>query len=200
MIQNGSSIYYPVVEEGVTWETARKGLPGKLAFSIVNDGKINFQEGNAVRMKYGGQNVFYGFVFAKKRNKGNTIGVVAYDQLRYLKNKDTYVYTNKTASDLIKMISTDFKLNIGIIENTTYTIASRVEDNKALVDMIQNALDLTLDNKKKIYVLHDDFGKLTLKDVESMKLNLMIDEEAAEDFDYTSSIDGQTFKIGRAHV
>jgi len=193
VIQNGSNVYYPIVEEGVTWETARKGIPGRLAFSIVNDGKINFQEGNAVRMKYGDQNVFYGFVFSKKRNKGNTIGVIAYDQLRYLKNKDTYVYTNKTASDLVRMLATDFKLNTGTIENTTYIIASRVEDNKPLVDMIQNALDLTLENKKKIYVLYDDFGKLALKDVESMKLNLMIDEEAAEDFDYTSSIDGQTF-------
>lgn len=193
IIQNGSNIYYPVVEEGITWETARKGLPGKLTFNVINDGKINFQEGNAVRMIFNGENVFYGFVFSKKRNKQNIIGVTAYDQIRYLKNKDTYVYTNKTASDLLKMIATDFRLNTGTLENTSYIIASRVEDNKALIDMIQNALDLTLENKKKMYILYDDFGKLTLKDVESMKLNILIDEEAAEDFDYTSSIDGETY-------
>lgn len=193
IIQNGSTIYYPVVEEGITWETARKGLPGKLTFSIVNDGKINFQEGNAVRLIYDGQKVFYGFVFKKKRGKENIIHVTAYDQLRYLLNKDTYVYTNKTASDLVRMLATDFRLNTGIIENTAYVIASRVEDNKTLIDMIQNALDLTLENRKKLYVLYDNFGKLTLKDVESMKLNILIDEEAAEDFDYTSSIDGETY-------
>lgn len=193
IIQNGSNIYYPVIEEGITWETARKGLPGKLTFNVINDGKINFQEGNAVRLTFNGENVFYGFVFSKKRNKQNIIGVTAYDQIRYLKNKDTYVYTNKTASDLLKMIATDFRLNTGTLENTSYIIASRVEDNKALIDMIQNALDLTLENKKKMYILYDDFGKLTLKDVESMKLNIMIDEEAAEDFDYTSSIDGETY-------
>lgn len=193
IIQNGSTIYYPIVEEGITWETVRKGVPGKLTFTVVKDGTLNFQEGNAVRLKVDGQNVFYGFVFTKKRDKGNTIDVVAYDQLRYLKNKDTYVYTNKTASDLVKMIAADFKLNIGTIENTPYIIASRVEDNKTLFDMIQNALDLTLENKKQMYVLYDDFGKLSLKNVESMKLDLLIDDETAEDYSYTSTIDNNTY-------
>ncbi len=78
------------------------------------------------------------------------------------------------------------KLNVGTIEDTGYIIASRVEDNKTLFDIIQNALDLTLQNRKKLYVLYDDFGKLTLKNVESMKLNLMIDDETAENYSYTS--------------
>jgi len=193
IIQNGSNIYYPVVEEGITWETTRKGVPGILNFTVVKDEVLNFQEGNAVRLKVDGNNAFYGFVFKKERDKGNTIQVTAYDQLRYLKNKDTYVYTNKTASDVVKMIAADFKLNVGTIEDTEYIIASRVEDNKTLFDIIQNALDLTLQNRKKLYVLYDDFGKLTLKNVESMKLNLMIDDETAENYSYISSIDGETY-------
>jgi len=186
-------MYYPVIEEGISWETARKGIPGKLTFKVVKDSTLNFQEGNAVRMKSNDENVFYGFVFTKGHDKGNTIDVVAYDQLRYFKNKDTYVYTNKTASDVVKMLAADFKLNTGTIENTAYTIASRVEDNKTLFDIVQNALDLTLDNKKKMYVLYDNFGKLELKNIESMKLNILIDEETGEDFGYTSSIDGETY-------
>ena len=45
LIQNGSKIYYPIVEDKVklTWE--RKGTPGKLEFTVVKDGIINFQEG-----------------------------------------------------------------------------------------------------------------------------------------------------------
>lgn len=193
IIQNDSNIYHPVVEEGITWETTRKGVPGVLNFTVVKDGVLNFQEGNAVRLKVNGNNVFYGFVFKKERDKGNIIRVTAYDQLRYLKNKDTYVYANKTASDVVKMIAADFKLNVGTIEDTEYIIASRVEDNKTLFDIIQNALDLTLQNRKKLYILYDDFGKLTLKNVESMKLNLMIDDETAENYSYTSSIDGETY-------
>ncbi len=44
-----------------------------------------------------------------------------------------------------------------------------------------------------MYVLYDDFGKLTLKNVENMKLNILIDEETGENFDYTSSIDDNTY-------
>lgn len=193
LIQNGSTVYEPVVEGSIKWETDRKGQPGKLTFSVVPDGIINFQEGNSVSFKVDDLKVFYGFVFKKERDKNGIIKVTAYDQLRYLKNKDTYVYSNKTAGELIQMIAADFNLRTGTLEDTGFKIASRVEDNKSLMEMIQNALDLTLQGKNKLYVLFDDFGSITLKNVESMKLNLLIDDEAAENFKYQSSIDGETY-------
>ena len=186
-------MFSPIVQEGITWSTERKGCPGELQFKVVKDDTIAFQEGDAVRLKVNGANVFYGFVFQKKRSKDHIITVTAYDQLRYLKNKDTYVYENKTAGELIKMIATDFKLQTGTIENTEFKIASRIEENTSLFDMIQNALDLTLENKKCMYVMYDDFGKITLKSLNNMRLNLLIDEETGENFEYTSSINEQTY-------
>jgi len=41
--------------------------------------------------------------------------------------------------------------------------------------------------------MYDDFGKVTLKGLDNMRLNLLIDEETGENFDYTSSIDDQTY-------
>lgn len=192
-IQNGTKLYTSLVEEGITWETTRKGVPGKLEFSVVKDQVLSFQEGNIVRLQVDETDVFYGFVFTKTRNKDGTIKVTAYDQLRYLKNKDTYNYENMTASELLKKIAGDFLLKTGVIENTAYVIKHRLEDNKTLFDIIQTALDLTLQNTKKMYVLYDDFGKLTLKSMESMKLPLLINKNTAEDFDYSSSIDGETY-------
>lgn len=193
IIQNGEKLMMPAVEEGIVWETARKGVPGKLTFKVVQDKDLIFEEGNAVSFKKDGRNIFYGFIFTKKRSNDGLINVTAYDQLRYLKNKDTYVYENKTASEFIKMVAADFRLNTGTMEDTAYKIASRSEDNKTLFDMFQNALDLTLENKKKMYVLYDNFGKLTLKNIESMKLNILLDEETGENFEYTSSIDSNTY-------
>ena len=193
LIQNGSKVYAPIVQEGIAWDTERKGSPGKLTFTVIKDQNISFTEGNPVRLVVDGVKIFYGFIFSKKRDKQQNITVTAYDQLRYLKNKDTYVYTNKTASDFIKMVANDYNLNLGTVENTSYIIASRVEDNTALIDMIQNALDLELTNKKTMYVLYDDFGKLSLKALERMKVGVVIDEETGENFDYTSTIDSQTY-------
>ena len=196
LIQHGNKVLSPIVQEGITWTTERKGCPGELQFDVVKDdvvSSIGFQEGDAVRLKVNGANVFYGFIFKKKRSKDHIITVTAYDQLRYLKNKDTYVYENKTASEFIKMIATDFKLQTGMIEDTGFKIASRVEENTTLFDMIQNALDVTLQNQKKMYIMFDDFGKITLKSLDNMRLNLLINEETGENFDYTSSIDDQTY-------
>lgn len=193
LIQQGNKVFSPIIQEGITWATERKGCPGELQFKVVKDDVISFSEGNPVRLKINGSDVFYGFVFKKKRSKDQIITVTAYDQLRYFKNKDTYVYENKTASEFVRMIATDFKLQTGTIESTGFKIASRIEENTSLFDMVQNALDLTLENKKQMYVLYDDFGKITLKSLDSMGLNLLIDEETGENFDYTSSIDDQTY-------
>lgn len=193
LIQNGSTVYEPVVEEDVTWQTERKSVPGEFTFKVLKDDAINFQEGNPIRFSLGSTKAFYGFVWDKERSKDKLIKVTCYDQLRYFKYKDTYVYKNKTAGDVVQMIAKDFQLNTGTIEYTDYIIPSRVEDNKTLFDVAQNAIDLTLQNKKELYVLYDDFGKITLKNIERMKLGLIIDEETGENYTYKSSIGEQTY-------
>lgn len=193
IIQNEDTIYIPLIEDSITWKTERKGYAGQLDFKVLDDGNIKIEEGNAVRFKVGDNHIFYGFIFILKHDKENIISVTAYDQLRYFKNKDTYVYTNKTASEFIRMIADDFELRCGEIEDTEFKIQSRVEENTTLFDMVQNALDITLENKKEMYVLYDDFGKITLKNISSMGLDILIDEETAENFDYSSSIDSDTY-------
>ena len=193
LIQHGDKVFIPVVQEGITWSTERKGCPGELKFKVVKDDIISFTEGDAVRLKVNGQNVFYGFIFKKQRDKEQIITVTAYDQLRYLKNKDTIVYENKTAGELIQMIAKDYMMQTGTIEDTGFKIKSRVEENTSLFDMIQNALDMTLENQKYMYVMYDDFGKIALKGLDNMRLNLLIVEETGENFDYTSSIDSNTY-------
>ena len=88
-IQHNSTIQFPVVKEGARLTLERKGTPGKLEFTVVKGPGLNFAEGDPVKLTVNGTAMFYGFVFKKKRDKGGTIDVVAYDQLRYLKNKDT---------------------------------------------------------------------------------------------------------------
>lgn len=193
LIQNANQVYMPVIEEGISWSTERKGVPGTLAFNVLADSTLNITEGNGVRLKVNDVGVFYGFIFIKKTKKDGVISITAYDQLRYLKNKDTYVYENKKASEVIQMLARDFELQTGIIEDTGYIIPTRTEQNATLFDITQTALDLTLQHTKEMFVLFDDFGSIALKNISSMMLNLLIDEETGENFDYTSSIDSATY-------
>lgn len=192
-IINGDTAYEPVIVGEVNWSTERFGSPGKLTFEAVKDGTLNFQEGNAVELRVDGVDIFFGYVFEKKRGKGKTISVTAYDQLRYLKNKDVKQFENKKASEIIKAIAANFSLDCGDIADTGWVIESLIEDDKTLFDTIEEALFQTLTNTKVMYVLYDDFGKLTLKNVESMRLDILMTDETAEDFQYSTSIDSETY-------
>lgn len=199
VIENKGTLYSPLIEEEIKWTTARQGSPGKLEFNVLKDELINFQEGNPVYFKVDDNNVFFGFVWEKKRGKEQIISVTAYDQLRYLKYKDTYVYSKKKASDIVKMIAADQGLKVGDIEDTGYIIQQRIRDNETFFDIIYDALQLTFDNTKKMYCLYDDFGKLALKNIESMRLDLIIGEDTAEDFDYSTSLDDVYNKVKLAY-
>lgn len=191
-IQNGQSVYEPVVQGSINWETQRKGQPGKCSFTIIPDSKLHIEEGNAVRLDVNGKSVFFGFIFERSWNSDGQMKVTAYDQLRYLKNTDSYNYTNLSTGEVILMIARDYNLKTGTLIDTGHKI-SRNRPDKTLIDIILDSLDLTLIHTGKIYVLYDDAGSLTLNDVENMKLDIMIDGSTAQDYDFKISVDSDTY-------
>lgn len=186
--------FAPLVIAPALWTTVRRGSPGKLTFAMLWDKRTDISEGAAVALSAGEKILFFGYVFSMERNKEGEIFVTCYDQLRYLKNKDTYIYENKTAGQLLRMIAADFGLKTGEISSTGYSIPYRVEENVTLMDMIENALDITCQNTGESYVLFDDGGKLCLKNVKEMQVKkglgfLVFDERSGEDYSLASSID-----------
>lgn len=193
MVQNGKKFFEVPVKEGmkITWE--RKGSPGKMTFTAKYDKKFKIVEGNAVTVSVDGTNFFFGFVFTRQMSKDGMMQYTVYDQLRYLKNKDTMVYTKRRADEVIKKIAEKFNLKCGTLANTGHKL-SAIEDNTTLFDIIQNALDDTLMTKNKVYVLYDKVGKLTLTEISKMKVNAcLVDEETGEGFTYKTSIDTDVY-------
>lgn len=189
LIKNGKNLFTIPVKDGmkVIWE--RKGTPGKLTFETKYEKDYKIVEGNSVLVTVDGVKFFYGFVFSRQMSKDGIMSYTVYDQLRYLKNKDTLIYKNKSADQVIKMIAERFNLNCGKLASTAYKM-SAVEDDTTLFDMIQNALDNTLMVKNKVYVFYDQVGKLRLTNVADMKVNdCLIDEETGQDFTYKTTID-----------
>ena len=197
-IQNDRTVYEPVVGGSISWEMERKGQPGKCSFTLIPDDVLKIEEGNAVRLDVNGTPVFFGFIFERGWGSEGLVNVTAYDQLRYLKNKKSYNYTGLTAGEVIRMIAGDFHLQTGELADTGWML-ERNEKNSTLFDVILNALDLTMIRTGKIYVLYDDVGKLTLKNVEDMKLDIVIDETTAQDYDFKISIDSSTYNQIRVY-
>lgn len=192
LMQNGSTVFQPVLEGEILLEYERKGAPGKLTFTAVKDSKLKLSKGNSVRFRYNNQNVFFGYYFTRKREDDRCITLICYDQLRYLKNKDIRSYKKKTYSQLLKGIAKEYKLECGSIENTKYVIPARMEEG-TLLDILGNASDLTVTHTGRLYVLYDDFGKLALTHIEKMKLPILIDADTAESLEYEATIDANVY-------
>ena len=197
LIAHGAKLQTPPVLDGVEIEWQRSGQPGKMTFSVIKTKGLSFDMGDPVRFSVNGKPFFYGFVFEKTRTglEDKKVQVTVYDQIYYLtKNKDTYVFENQTAADIIRMLAEDFHLNLGSITATPLTFESLVMDNKSLYDMIAQALSLTTQATGQLYILYDKAGKLTLSSLAEMTLDCGITEETVGNtFDLKTTIAEDTY-------
>ncbi|WP_413778137.1 hydrolase [Caproicibacterium sp. XB1] len=190
--KNRGAWYQPSVCEGLTWETSRSGSPGVLTWDMYTNHVID--PGDEVRLTdFDTWKLFRGFVFTTQHGKDGKVKVTAYDQLRYLKNKDTYIYENWNAAQLIRKIASDYRLTCGDLADTGHVVKTYNGDNKTLFDIIGDALDAVLVEKNELYILWDDFGKLTLDNSHDLRIPILLTSGSAEDYDIQSSIDGETY-------
>ncbi|MDR1754241.1 MAG: hydrolase [Eubacterium sp.] len=193
LIENKSGkIFSPAIKEGVTL-ISKINAPAKLLFSAFADNLLDISEGNHVLFHVDGKKLFYGRIFSRRFDGDGFCSVVAYDLLRYFKNKNNYIYENKRASDVLKMLCGDLAINTGDIAETQYVIPRRTEISKTLWDIINTALALEREHKGEEYQLFADYDKICLKKTDDMALNILISEDNARALDYSLSIDENTF-------
>lgn len=183
----------PAVLDGLTIETHRKGQPGKLQFRSIQDEALTIEEGDIVQWKLGDTGIFQGIVFSRQLDRDGILSVTAYDQLRYLKNKQIYSSVGKTATEIIRELAADFQLTYGDLADTGYVIPRLRAGEQTLFDLMQTALDITTENTGSLYVLYDDCGKLTLKHQDDMQVDILIDGETAQNYTFRSDIDRDTY-------
>jgi len=195
LIQNSENEIFEISKsvEKVEYSTNRTGSPGKLTFSLINDAGLKFEEGNTVRFSVNGTPVFFGYIFVKIVNRWGQLSIVAYDQIRYLKANDSYVFTGATAGQVIQYIANQFNLKCGIIENTGYAIPSLIRENKSCLDIINYAVELTTRNTGKVFIFYDDAGFLSLRSAANLKSDAVIGQKSLlTEYDYKSEIDSGT--------
>jgi len=196
LIQNaqGKTFECSPITDKVEFTTNRTGAPGKLEFSVLKSGELSFHEGNPVRFSVDGKLVFFGYVFTKSKDRWGVISVTAYDQLRYLKSNESYVFSGMTAGQIIQQIANDFELEVGFIEDTGYAIPSLIKENKCCLDIINHAMQLTTLNNGKVYVFYDDAGKLSLRKCEDLMSESIIGTKSLlTEYTYKTDIDSDTY-------
>ncbi len=114
----------------VSWATQRQGAPGRLEFDLLKGENASFAEGDQVLFSLGGKPCFQGYIFAKKKTEKGEIHTLCYDQLRYLRARQSYVFSGYTLAAVVKKIAADFGLKTGAIADSKYVIPSLLVDDQ----------------------------------------------------------------------
>ncbi len=193
LIDGDDKIYKPYVVGDIKVTRERTGAPGKMTFSYIDTEGMNISEGNAVAFRYRNNKVFFGYIFTLESDSDKEkICVTCYDQLRYFKNKDCFVYNAKYSDMLKNNICKKYGYKTGIIEDTEYKIPTRLEDG-SLFDICAQAASSTLLSKGKRFVLYDEFGEICLRSMDNMLLPILIDKDTAGKWTVKRSIDSEVY-------
>ena len=177
-----------------TWSGEVTGQPGRLEFELVRDGVLQFYEGSRIILQADGQDLFFGWVFSKSRKDNHTTKVIAYDQLRYLKNTDCYGFAQMTASDIFAKICADFQLRNHVVHSSQFVLPQKLYKDKTLANIIQDSMQLTLIHTQKWYMIRDNFGTLEFLDMSQLKTDLLLgDASLLLGYQYQTSIDDDTY-------
>lgn len=190
----GGMIEISGLVESCEWVTNRTGQPGKFTFTYLKDKDVTFTEGDVVRFSVDGQVQFYGWVFTRSETRWGEVSVTCYDRLRYLKANASYTFYAQSAGDILRQIAGDLQLDVGTVEDTGYKLPSLVEQDQTCLDILQTAIEQTLLNTGRIFVLYDDGQGLALQEAANMMSDVVIgDRSLLTDYTYTTDIDKQTY-------
>ncbi len=188
------------IVKGLSWKTSRIGKAGTVSFTLIKGSpfqttNFTYNNGDIVRVRVNDTNVFHGYIFSIDEGRDEAVKITAYDQIRYLMNTDTYVFTGVTATEVVQRIAKDFNLKLGTVVDTRYKIPTMPPaDGQKLLDIICNAITKTYDSTGRDYCLYDDFGALCLRGTDDVQLNLIIgDGSLMYDYEVKRSIDSDTY-------
>ena len=177
----------------VLWQTDIKNYPGSLKFSIILNDNIQISNGDKVCFTYNKDKIFCGYIFSMTFLQDNIVNIVAYDQIRYLKNQNTEIYENMKASEIFSKICKSYGLYTGEIDITSYTIPFLSSYNSTLLGVLQKALEIEEANTGDSFIIYDDFGMLTLKNTKSNLVPAIISRDNSKEFTYLREIDSDTY-------
>lgn len=194
VIVNNNVDVTPFVESiNISGDTTKFNRSLSLKMIGTEDGRNRaflIDEGDSIAFKYENKIRFIGVVFAQSITSKGDFSITAYDSNVYLaKSTDTRIFKNKKASEIIRILATDFGIPVGSIADTGYIIPYLRLSNLTLYDMVLKVLTLTRKQTNKRFFIGNVNGKLTLTAGTSNTKYLFKDGENLLSASYSRSIE-----------
>ena len=192
LINDGKNWLRPQVLSGLRLQRAANAA-AVLDFVVVKNGMLNFLEGAQVRLRLDGQTVFVGRVFSKRRRQPELIQVRAYDQLRYLQNRDCCMLRDFTPGDLLRRICSENNMQLGKVADCGLRLGAHSFDNRRYLDMLAEVLAEVWQARGRRYFVYDDCGAVCLQSCWDMRVNILLAADCIGGYEYATSIDEKTY-------
>jgi len=189
----------------ITHQTTLNGQPGKLTVTLQRDPneKLRVACGNMLEFIVDGAGIFKGYVFTMDGEETGTYKILAYDQMRYLRNKEIYITSEMTASEIFEQICAD-NLQISqweVVTPTSHVAPAYFHENKMLYEIIKYGIDQAIIHENDYYFVKDNFGTLQFTSLSKELTNLMIgDGSLLTGYTYEISIDKDTYNVIKGYV
>lgn len=175
------------------WQTTFRSGAGRLELEYIGE---MYPEGSYVSFKTEDSDIFFGRLFESSVDSRGKVRATAYDQLRYLKAEDTVTRKDMTLSAFTTLGCATLQLRTGKIENTELKLPKKIFDGKQWLDMLYESIQENALLNSYWYCLYDDFGAIALRDIEGLKLPLVLgDNSLVHDYSYQSSIESSANQI-----
>ena len=204
-IESGEIFDVSELASQIRYFSDMEGQPGKLSFILEKDPNdiLKISVGSIVLFKVVEDKVekgiFFGYIFTLGTDATEAYEVVAYDQMRYLKNENVLNMENETASTWFNRICNILSIGgnrCSIITPSSYVLPTRLFNKQSYYSMIDWACKETLlkSKDKPFYFIRDVFGVLEFNELENAKTDYIIgDESMLTDYKYELDIDSDTY-------
>lgn len=132
----------------IKWSGRKGSSSRKLEATLIDDDAydnaragIDVEKGHQCIFSFDGEELFRGIIMSQGQTQKKQLTFKAYDNGIYLaNNKDTFTYTNKTATEIFKDICTRFGLPYSSVAQTTYKVPELAKPKTTAFDAICDAL------------------------------------------------------------
>lgn len=154
----------------IVWSGRKSAAARSIKITMIDDDSssqpridIDPAEGHQCVMYDDDIELFRGLITNKSQNDDKTIIITAYDNAIYLaNNKDSFSFTNKTASQIFSECMNRIGMTGGDISETTYVIPELVKSKTTYYDTLLDALSTTYKATGSRYYIYSEQGNIHL--------------------------------------
>ncbi len=185
--------------ESITWSGRKGAAPRSIKFTLLDDDgeqrkrvSVDCEKGDQCVMYENDNELFRGIIVTHTQSNKKKLVITAYDNMYYLaNNKDSFCYTNCTATQIFNDCMTRIGMTGGTAAETGYVIPELPKAKTTYYDVLLDALSTTYKANGCRFYISSEKGEIHLRRRAENTLQWVLEVGSnVTDYEYTKSIEG----------